>query len=216
MNCIKMTYRCHPFRCTIIKKGSAEMKKEILVFIFDGYADWESSYICSELNSPEVDYIIKTISLDKEPKVSMGGFRIIPDYSVVDYPKNFAMLLLNGGNAWSEQKNNAIKPVVEYAVQNHILVAAICNASNFMAENGYLDNISHSGNTLEYMKSQAPNYKGDSNFIERQAVCDSGIITANGTASLEFAREIMLHLNVKPVEKINEWYKFNKLGFYQQ
>ena len=192
------------------------MKKEILVFIFDGYADWESSYICSELNSPEVDYIVKTISSDKEPKVSMGGFRIIPDYSIFDYPQNFAMLLLNGGYAWMEHKNNAIKPVVEYAVHNHILVAAICNASNFMAENGYLDNISHTGNTLDYMKSQAPHYKGECKFIEKQAVCDSGIITANGTASLEFAREIMLHLNVKPVEKINEWYKFNKLGFYQQ
>lgn len=192
------------------------MKKEILVFIFDGYADWESAYICSELNSLEMDYVVKTISLDKEPKISMGGFRIIPDYSVSDYPPNFAMLLLNGGYAWMEHKNNDIKPVVEYAVKNNILVAAICNATNFMAENGYLNNISHSGNTLEYMKLQAPHYNGDSNFIERQAVCDSGIITANGTAALEFAREIMLYLNFKPVEEINEWYKFNKLGFYQQ
>ena len=44
----------------------------------------------------------------------------------------------------------------------------------------------------------------------------SGIITANGTASLEFAREIMLYLNVKTVEKIDEWYKFHKLGHFQK
>jgi putative intracellular protease/amidase len=192
------------------------MKKEILVFIFDGYADWESAYICSELNGSETDYIVKTLSLDKESKISMGGFRIIPDYTVSDYPQKFEMLLLIGGHAWMEQKNNAIQPVVEYAIKHHILVAAICNATNFMAEKGYLDNIRHSGNTLEYMKSQAPHYKGDSNFIEEQAVCDSAIITANGTASLEFAREIMLYLNVKPVEKIEEWYVFYKLGFYQK
>ena len=192
------------------------MKKEILVFIFDGYADWESAYICSELNYAETGYTVKTLSLDKDPKISMGGFRIIPDYSVRDYPKKFSMLLLNGGDAWSEQKNNYIQPVVEYAVKQHILVAAICNATNFMAENGYLDNIIHSGNTLDYMNAQAPHYKGHSNFIEKQAVECSGIITANGTASLEFAKEIMLYLNIKPVEKINEWYKFNKLGFYKQ
>lgn len=210
-----MTDRCHLFRCTILKKGSVTMKKEVLVFIFDGYADWESSYICSELNAPETGYIVKTLSLDKEPKISMGGFRIIPDYSVSDYPRDFEMLLLTGGYAWMEQKNNDVKPVVEYAVKHHILVGAICNAANFMAENGYLDDIKHTGNTLEYMKSQAPHYKGDSNFVERQAVCDSSIITANGTASLEFAREIMLYLNLKPIEKIDEWYKFNKLGFYQ-
>ncbi|NMM62994.1 glutamine amidotransferase [Clostridium sp. P21] len=192
------------------------MKKEVLVFIFNGYADWESAYICSELNELETDYIVKTLSLDKEPKISMGGFRIIPDYDISDYPKNFSMLLLIGGYAWMKQKNNAILPVVEHAVKHHISVAAIRNAANFMAENGYLDTIRHSGNTLEYMKSQAPHYKGDSNFLQKQAVCDSDIITANGTASLEFAREIMLYLKLKSVEKIDEWYKFNKLGFYKR
>jgi len=192
------------------------VKKEVLVFIFDGYADWESAYICAELNSPESDYIVKTLSLDKEPKISMGGFRIIPDYSVSDYPKDFAMLLLIGGYAWMKQKNNAVKPVVAHAVEQHIPVGAICNAANFMAENGYLDTIRHSGNTLKFMKSQAPHYKGDCNFIEQQAVCDADIITANGTASLEFAREIMLCLNVKTPEKIEEWYKFNKVGLYQK
>jgi len=192
------------------------MKKEILVFIFDGYADWESAYICSELNESRTDYIVKTLSLDKEPKISMGGFQIIPDYDLSDYPPNFEMLLLIGGSAWMEQKNNAIQPVVAYATKHHILVAAICNAANFMAENGYLDNIRHSGNTLEFMKSQAPHYKGACNFVESQAVCDFDIITANGTASLEFAREIMLYLKVKPVKKIDEWYKFNKIGFYQK
>jgi putative intracellular protease/amidase len=60
--------------------------------------------------------------------------RIIPDYDVGDYPQNFEMLLLIGSDAWMEQKNNAIEPVVEYAVKNHIPVVAICNASNFMAE----------------------------------------------------------------------------------
>ncbi|WP_274600968.1 hypothetical protein [Clostridium yunnanense] len=32
------------------------MKKEILAFIFDGYDDWESAYICSMLNAPETEY----------------------------------------------------------------------------------------------------------------------------------------------------------------
>lgn len=192
------------------------MKKEILVFIFDGYADWESSYICSELNSPQTDYIVKTLSLDKEPKLSMGGFRVMPDYSIDDYPKNFEMLLLIGGYDWMKQKNNAVKPVVEYAVKQHIPVAAICNSANFMAENGYLDTIQHTGNTLAFMKEQAPSYKGDCNFIEKQVVCDAAIITANGTAALEFAKEIMMYLNIKTITEINEWYRLHKVGFYPE
>ena len=190
------------------------MKKEILTFIFDGYADWESAYICSELNSLETDYIVKTLSLDKEAKISMGGFHVVPDYSINDYPEKFEMLILIGGDAWMEEKNNDIKPIVDYAVENNIPVAAICGATFFMGENGYLDNRKHSSNTLEFLKLKAPHYKGDSNYIEKQAVSDCNVITANGTATLEFAKEIMLYLNIKPTEKVNEWYKFHKLGNY--
>lgn len=191
------------------------MKKEILVFIFDSYADWEPAYICSELNAPETDFVIKTLSLNKEPKISMGGFRVLPDYSVDDFPKNFNLLILSGGLAWLEQKNNAVLPVVQYAVKNNIPVGAICNATNFMAENGYLDKIEHSGNTLEFMQSQAPHYLGGQYFLEKQAVCNSNIITANGSGALEFAKEILLLLKAKPENSIVEWYKQNKSGLYR-
>ena len=40
------------------------------------------------------------------------------------------------------------------------------------------------------------------------------IITANGTATLEFAREILKALSVASDEQINGWYDFHKLGFY--
>lgn len=191
------------------------MKKEVLVFIFNGYVDWESAYVCSELNAPETEYTVKTISFDREPKTSMGGFRVLPDYSVDDFPPDFALLILVGGFAWMKQLNNAVLPVVEYAAKKRIPVGAICNAANFMAEHGYLDRIRHSGNTLEFMKDQAPDYKGEHNFTQKQAVCDSGVITANGSAALEFAREIFLLLKVKSQIEIDQWYNENKHGLYQ-
>lgn len=116
--------------------------------------------------------------------------------------------------AWIEQKYNAVLPLVDYAVKRHIPVGAICNAANFMAENGYLDSIGHSGNTLDFMKSQAPHYLGENYFIRKQAVCDSNIITANGSGALEFAKEILLLLKAKPEKSILEWYNLNKHGFY--
>lgn len=191
------------------------MKKEVLIFIFDSFADWEPAFISTELNAPETDYIVKTISIDNEPKISMGGFRVLPDYSIKDFPKDFSLLILSGGLAWMEQKNNAVLPVVDYAVKNNIPVGAICNAVNFMAENGFLDHAKHTGNMLAFMKSQAPHYLGDQHFIEKQAVADSNIITANGSAALEFAKEILLVLEAKPKAKILEWYNMHKCGFYQ-
>lgn len=188
--------------------------KEVLVFIFDGFADWEPAYICAELNAPDTGYVVRTISLDKEVKVSMGGFHVIPDYSVTDWPDDFGLLILAGGTAWIEQKNNGILPVVDHAVSHHIPVGAICNAVNFLAENGYLDHIKHSGNTLEFMKAQAPHYKGDKNFVEAQAVCDGNIITANGSAALEFAKKISELLEVKSEQERQECYQLHKFGFY--
>lgn len=190
------------------------MKRDVLIFIFDGYADWEPAYICSELNSQETEYEVKTISLDKNPLYSMGGFRVIPDYSVDDFPQEFSLLVLSGGMAWMEHKNDAVLPVVDHAVKSHIPVGAICNATNFMAEHGYLDHIKHTGNTLAFMKSQAPHYTGDAYYLEKQAVCDSGIITANGSGALEFAREILLLLKAKPENAVLEWCRLHKSGFY--
>ena len=83
-----------------------------------------------------------------------------------------------------------------------------------MAMKRLYEDVWSEASTLEFMKAQSPHYKGDCNFVEEQAVCDSDIITANGTASLEFAREIMLYLNLRTAEKIEEWYKANKVGFY--
>ena len=191
------------------------MKKEVLVFIFDGYADWESAYICSELNAPETEYAVKTLSLDKEPKISMGGFQVLPDYSVADFPADFGMLILIGGYAWMKQLNNAVLPVVEYAIKSQIPVGAICNATNFLAENGYLNQIKHSGNTLEFMKAQAPHYRGEQHFVEKQAVCASNVVTANGSASLEFAKEILMLMKAKPETAVLEWYNLNKFGHYR-
>ena len=71
--------------------------KQILVFIFDGYADWEPAYVCAQLNAPGTGYAVKTIGLDRAPKVSMGGFRVTPDFTVADYPRDAGLLLLTGG-----------------------------------------------------------------------------------------------------------------------
>lgn len=84
-----------------------------------------------------------------------------------------------------------------------------------MAENGFLNEVKHSGNSLEYLKSQAPHYKGDHNFLEQQAVCDANIITANGSGALEFAMKILMLLNVKSKQNIMNWYNLHKFGFYQ-
>ncbi|WP_279386964.1 hypothetical protein [Lucifera butyrica] len=38
---------------------------------------------------------------------------------------------------------------------------------------------------------------------------------ANGTATLEFAKEILLLLKAKPEAAVLKWYNTNKSGFYR-
>lgn len=105
------------------------MKKEVLIFISDGYADWEAGYISAELNKPESEYKVRTVSLNGENVHSMGGFTVVPDYTIDSLPAQFEMLILIGGTGW--QDNSAIIPVVEQCIQDRTPLAAICDATTF-------------------------------------------------------------------------------------
>ncbi|KRD90150.1 thiamine biosynthesis protein ThiJ [Bacillus sp. Root147] len=189
--------------------------KKVLVFITDGFADWEASYVTAELNKPETGFQVQTIAIDKNPKVSMGGLTVIPDYSLQDFSFSleFVMLLLPGGTGWREEKNHQVKKLVSVCLENTIPVAAICDATTFLGNYGFLDQHKHTGNSLPYLKEGAPNYRGDKNYIEEQSVSDGCLITANGSGALEFSRDILNKLEVLKGKELEEWYDLFKNGF---
>ena len=192
--------------------------KKVLVFITDGFADWEASYVTAELNKPETGFQVQTIAIDKNPKVSMGGLTVIPDYSLQDFSFSleFVMLLLPGGTGWREEKNHQVKKLVSVCLENTIPVAAICDATTFLGNYGFLDQHKHTGNSLPYLKEGAPNYRGDKNYIEEQSVSDGCLITANGSGALEFSRDILNKLEVLKGKELEEWYDLFKNGFIKR
>lgn len=70
--------------------------KKVLVFITDGFSDWEASYVTAELNKPGTGFQVQTIAIDKDPKISMGGLTVLPDYSLQDFSfkLEFGMLII--------------------------------------------------------------------------------------------------------------------------
>lgn len=191
------------------------MKKEVLVFIFDGYADWELGYVLPEVNASG-KYIVKTVSQNKKAKISMGGLTVKPDYTLADMPKKPAMFILPGGKGWLDGKHGDAEKAVSYFMKKDVPVAAICDGVTFLAKNGFLDNIEHTGNTAEYLQKSAKEYKGKKKYIKSQAVTAGNLITANGTSSLEFAVEILLKLKIIDEDKANIWYSFFKKGYYKK
>lgn len=111
------------------------------------------------------------------------------------------MLIIPGGTGWKEEKNQQAKKLVEFCFTEDIPVAAICDATTFLGNHGFLEQYKHTGNSLAYLKEAAPNYKGDEKYIDQQSVSDGSLITANGTGALEFSRDILCKLAV--LEKKN-------------
>ncbi|MCR8849269.1 glutamine amidotransferase [Rossellomorea sp. SC111] len=186
--------------------------KKVLVFLTDGFADWEASYVTAELNKSWTDYQVQTVAIDKDPKVSMGGLTVLPDYSMDDLPETFSMLIMPGGTTWREEKNQQAKKLVKDCFEKNITVAAICDATTFLGMHGFLDHHKHTGNSLPFLKEGAPDYRGEEHYINQQSVRDEGLITANGTGAIEFAKNILEELKIYEGEDLQEWYELFKIG----
>lgn len=195
------------------------MKKEIIFVLLNGFADWEAAHLAVCVNTGvkpgrPVKYAAKTLSLTKDPITSIGGFRVLPDYDIHTLPEDYAGLVLVGGDNWFSPEAESIVPLVEKMIRENKLVAGICNASVFLGKHGFLNHVKHTSNTLDYLKNMAgEKYTGETHYIEKQAVADGHIVTANGTAQLEFCREILYALNADEPEIIEESYSFYKKGF---
>lgn len=193
------------------------MKKQVLFVLLEQFADWEAAYLSSALYMlGNRQYEVKTVSLTTDMVTSIGGLRVAPDYSVHSFPSDYEALILIGGMSWRNEEANQIKPLVKKCLEDKKILGGICDASGFLGTAGVLNHVSHTSNDLEDLKQWAGEaYTGEKLYRMQQAVRDQNIITANGTAALEFAREVLLALKAASEDKILEWYHFHKLGYYE-
>lgn len=192
------------------------MKKTVLFVILDQYADWEAAYISSAI-APlgQGNYEVKTVSLTKDSVTSIGGFNVIPDYDIESAPEDYEALILIGGMTWRKENARQVKVLVDDCIKKGKVLAGICDASAFLGTLGVLNNVYHTSNSLDNMKQWAGDaYTGDKKYISNQAVSDKNIITANGSATMEFAKKILIAIHIASDDKIKEWYDFHKLGVF--
>lgn len=190
--------------------------KTILFLLLNQWADWEAAYLSSAIRMlGQNRYCNKTVSLTKDKVESIGGFQIVPDYDIKLVPTDYEALILIGGMSWRSADAQQIKPLIDKCIADGKILGGICDAAGFLGTVGALNNVVHTGNDLNDLKAWAGDkYTNENNYVMKQAVSDNNIITANGTAALEFAKEVMLTLRIASTEKIMEWYNFHKLGCY--
>lgn len=196
------------------------MTKEILYVLLPDFAEHEMVYLAQAIASDEYalkenpKYVNKIVAPTIEPVKSIGGFSMLPDYSFDTMPDDYAALVLIGGFGWTTPIADRVVPVVTKAIASGKIVGAICNAASFMAKNGFLNSVRHTGNGIDQLKSWGSvNYTNPQGYEHKQAVTDKNIVTANGSATLEFARDLLLLLENDTPERIEMYYRFNKQGF---
>ena len=191
-------------------------QKSIYVLVFNGFSDWEISYLTPELKKSEkID--LKYFSINGLEIISAGGLKIIPDLSIQQLnSSDISVLILPGGTAWENKSIKGIDKLIETLYAENKTIAAICAATGFLGQKGYLDKVKHTSNALDYLKYVAKEYKGEKKYLSEVSVSDGNIITANGTAPIEFAREIFKKIKLHSEKDIEKWYQLFKNGIWTE
>ena len=204
----------HPNIHLLNKIKSDFMNKKIFIFLFEGFSDWEISYLTPEINKNKAFDLIY-FSKDGKAVVSMGGLCIQPNISLVDINiDDIHMLILPGGDCWVNEGNKEIDRLVQQLFTQCKTIAAICGATIYLAKQGLLDQLKHTSNDLFYLKEYAPQYTGERDYIDALAVRDNNIITAKGIAPIEFAREIFEQLELQSENDLEKWFQLFKNGIW--
>jgi putative intracellular protease/amidase len=186
------------------------------LFVFDSMADWEPAFAIAGINNPRFQrnpgrYRVVTVGATSAPVTTMGGVTVQPDttLSLIE-PDASAMLILPGGDTWESFSNMEALDLARVFFIESVPIAAICGATFALARAGMLDDFHHTSNSREYLL--ASGYRGEKFYCDAPAVRDEGVITASGTAPIEFAREIFRTLDLYTPEALDAWYAMFKFG----
>lgn len=185
------------------------MKNKVCyLFVFNGYSDWEPALAAAALQQFS-QYEVRPFSIDGNAVISAANLQIIPQLSLEEVEADLAdIVILPGGAAWGEGRNREISPFIVDILRKGKLLAAICDATLYLASKGILDDIPHTSNDLGLLKQAVPEYKGEANYVAKPAVTAGQVITANGTAGTAFAHAVVSKLGLLENKEFAFWFGF--------
>ena len=184
------------------------------VLVFDGFADWEPAHALAELRRWG-KRSVRTVGFTREPVVSMGGLRVMPDLALAEVlPEDVELLILPGGDLWESESypRERLEALTAKLLATETPVAAICGATIAVARAGALNDRRHTSNMPQYLPLHAREYTGAAHYLEAPAVRDRHLITASGLCDVDFAREIFAELGVFSESDQGLWYDMFKHG----
>lgn len=116
------------------------MEKVVMFVILDKYTDWEGAYLAPFIVAlGQGKYTVKTVSLTKEGVQSIGGFTVLPDYTIESAPADFEGVVLVGGMSWRKEEARQVMPLVRAALDKGKVLGGICDAAWIFGNHGSLE-----------------------------------------------------------------------------
>ena len=191
------------------------MNGQVHVLVFEGFADWEPAYALAELRRWGRHEVV-AVGFGREPVMSMGGLRVLPDRALADVRlDDVRVLIMPGGDLWERADaypRAELEALLARMVEAGRPIAAICGATVALARAGLLDDRRHTSNTPTYLARTVPSYRGHARFEPALAVRDRGIVTGSGLGAVDFAREVFAELGLFGPENSALWFDMFKHG----
>jgi transcriptional regulator GlxA family with amidase domain len=189
----------------------------VRLYVTDTMADWETGHAIAHISKRSWQrtpgrYHVRTVAARREPVMTMGGVRIVPDDTFEEISAaSSAMLILPGAETWDDEAEHAhaIGAAARFLAAG-TPVAAICGATFGLAVSGLLDDREHTSNAAIYLASSG--YDGAHLYREQPAINDRGLITASGCFPVDFAAEIFAQLELYEPEILKAWHGLYSTG----
>lgn len=141
--------------------------------------------------------------------------RAIPDYTIETAPADAACTLLIGGTGGENPKLEKLLPLLEKAKSEGRLLGGVYDGGIFLAKHGFLNDVEHTSNNLKELQEKAGVlYTGKEKYnAQVKSVQNRNIVTAGAIGYIEFAKDILLALQLAPPKVLEQWCKICKEGF---
>ena len=167
------------------------MKKTIAVLLVDGFADWEIGPVLPAARRYFGASVI-TASLDGNAVRSIGGLLVQPEKRLADLKPAAAHLwLLPGSDFWARGPRAGLSEALQARAKAGKPIAAICGATLALGHAGLLDSNAHTSNSLDFLKSNLPAYRGQKHYRDSLCVNANALITAPASAPVSFAVQVL-------------------------
>lgn len=176
---------------------------KILVYLYDGMADYEISFLTHILGGDAGKELI-TMGLTTNIIVSKSGMQYIP-HTTIDAVFNtyeeedYEGLIIPGG--WYKEVSNSLVKLIYRLHDDKKLLAAICAGPRFLAKSGILQDVKYTTSVTEWTDTHKDYFEENDpfprqNYTGERVTVDKNVVTAIGVAFVDFAIAVCDELNL--------------------